>query len=101
MASNKVENLTCERCNNDFGWANYWQDYGGIFKTISWRCSMCYELERVGTKHQKEDNKKITLPPLPQNLEKLRKIKERKLEQLDDTIKELQEQKEAIQKARY
>ena len=99
MSSNKVEVLTCKRCNNDFGWANYWQDYSSIFKGISWRCNICFELERMETKHQREENKKVM--PLPQNHETLKKIKERKLEQFDNTIKELQDQKEELKKTRF
>lgn len=99
MSINKVESLTCGRCNNDFGWANYWQDYSSIFKGISWRCLVCYELERMETKHARENNKKPM--PLPQNFQQLAKIKERKIEQIEDTIKELETQKDEIKKARY
>jgi len=99
MSSNKVEVLTCRRCNNDFGWANYWQDYSSIFKGISWRCSICFELERLETKNQKEEDKKPI--PLPKNFETLKKIKERQLEQFANTIKELEEQREELKKARF
>jgi hypothetical protein len=51
------------------------------------------------TKHAKENNKKPIA--LPQNYDQLKRIKERKLEQFDNTIKELQEQKEELKKTRF
>jgi hypothetical protein len=66
---------------------------------MSWRCSVCFELERMETKHARENNKKPM--PLPQNFQQLAKIKEKKIEQIENTIKELEEQKEEIKKTRF
>lgn len=100
MAKNQVILIECGKCENDIGYINFWNDYEGIVKTLSWRCLVCFELEKLSTKQSKEDNKRAKLPNFPNNWEELKKIKERKLEHINNTIEELNEQRETIKSSK-
>lgn len=91
---NKVDIIKCKKCDNEIGWINYLQEWSVAVNACDWRCLTCYELEILGDKQRKEDLKK----PLafPENWEKIKKINERKIELIDETIKELEQQRTDI-----
>lgn len=101
MPNNQVEKLKCSRCNEYVVYVNFWSDYAGIVKTLDFRCLICFELEKTDTKQRIQSNRLGVISPLPESMKKIKEIKERKIQIIDELIKELQQEKETIKEKKY
>lgn len=63
---------------------------------MDFRCLVCFELEKLDTKQRIKSNELGAISNLPENQQKIKQIKERKIQLIDDTIEELNQQKQEI-----